>query len=101
MYEAAKLEIVWEKYKRNMSILDELNANDTIGHVSLIFIGKIAKIIYRHLAAKVLNVSHYKEVIHEVQKSAIDNALFIGKKCTHYWTLFNAFYFSVTGISTV
>lgn len=44
MYEAAKLEIVWEKYKRNMSILDELNANDTIGHVSLIFIGKIAKI---------------------------------------------------------
>ena len=44
-----------------------------------------------------LQVPHYKEVIHAVQKSAIDNAMFIGNKCTHYWTLFNAFYFSVTG----
>ena len=75
LYEAAVLEKVWERYDRNMSVLETMAPNDTIS----------------------LKVQHYKDAVREVQKTAIDNAMFISQKCTHYWTLFNAFYFSVTG----
>ena len=44
-----------------------------------------------------IQVQHYHEVIAEAQIVAIENLKHIDSKCTNYWTLFNAFYFSATG----
>ena len=75
LYEAARLEKVWEKYGREMSLLKGLEPTQNF----------------------TIQVQHYHEVIAEAQIVAIENLKHIDSKCTNYWTLFNAFYFSATG----
>ena len=46
-----------------------------------------------------IQVQHYHAVVAEAQIVAIENLKHIDSKCTNYWSLFNAFYFSATGKS--
>ena len=50
------------------------------------------------LNALTLFKAHYKDLIVEMKNFAEKNK-YINNKCTQYWTIFNAFYFSVTGIT--
>ena len=75
LYEAARLEKVWERYGREMSLLKGLEPTQNF----------------------TIQVQHYHDVVAEAQIVAIENLKHIDSKCTNYWTLFNAFYFSATG----
>ena len=50
-----------------------------------------------NFADTLIQVQHYHAVVAEAQIVAIENLKHIDSKCTNYWTLFNAFYFSATG----